>query len=76
MCIDKVFYALDGKGIPPGYNTPLVDAINNTPTSVGHGETEYFKFKCYQNNNLHLNFKRMDLVKKLNRIAGNNTRIG
>ncbi len=76
MCIDKVFHALDGKGIPTGYNTPLVDAINSTLLSVGHGETEYFKFKCYMNRNLHLQFKRMDLVEKLNQIAGDKTRVG
>lgn len=73
MCVDKVFYALDGKGVPPGYNTPLVDAINRTSLSVGCGETDYFKFKCYLNNNLHLEFKRMDLVEKINRVAGNST---
>ncbi|MFA5154342.1 MAG: DUF4942 domain-containing protein [Clostridia bacterium] len=76
MCIDKVFHVLDGKGVPKGYNTPLINAINSTPHNVGHGETDYFRFKCYQNNNLHVDFKRMDLVKKLNKIAGDNTRIG
>ena len=75
MCIDKVFHALDGKGVPPGYNTPLVDAINQTSLSAGHGETDYFKFKCYMNNNLHLQFKRMDLVKRLNQIASDKTRL-
>jgi hypothetical protein len=68
IAVDKVFYALDGKGIPGGYRSPLVDAINTT--SNGLGETEYFKFKCCLNHNLHLEFKRMDLVSKLNQIAG------
>jgi len=45
----------------------LVDAIN---TSNGTGETEYFKFKACKNGNLHLEFKRMDLVSKLNQLAG------
>jgi hypothetical protein len=76
MCIDKVFHALDGQGIPKGYNTPLINAINGTPHNLGHGETDYFKFKCYQNNNLHLQFKRMDLVKRLNQIAGDRSRVG
>jgi hypothetical protein len=68
IALDKVFHSMDGKGIPEGYRSPLVDAIN---TSVsGSGETEYFSFQCYQNNNLHLSFKRMDLVAKLNAVAG------
>lgn len=73
MCIDKVFHTLDGKGIPTGYRSPLVDAINTTPLSIGRGETDYFKFWCYRNGNLHLEFKRMDLVKKLNQIASGNS---
>lgn len=68
--LDKAFSLLDGKGIVDGYNSPLADAINTTTAEVTHGETEYFKFKCYLNSNLHLEFKRMDLVKEINRIAG------
>jgi hypothetical protein len=70
ICIDKVFHALDGQGIPKGYRSTLVDAINCTPLELGVGETDYFKFKCYLNGNLHLYFKRLDLVQKLNQIAG------
>ena len=76
MCVDKVFHTLDGKGIPTGYRSPLVDAINTTPISKGYGETEYFRFWCYRNGNLHLEFKRHDLVRKLNQIAGDNTGLG
>ncbi len=67
IALDKVFYLLDGKGIPDGYRSPLVDAINTSTT--GQGETEYFKFKCHYNRNLHLEFKRLDLLEKLNQIA-------
>lgn len=67
--IDKVFFALDGKGIPGGYLSPLVDAINTSGFS-GIGETEYFKFRACANRNLHLEFKRLDLVRQLNQIAG------
>jgi hypothetical protein len=73
IAVDKVFFTLDGKGIPPGYRSPLVDTINTTSIKNGFGETEYFKFWCYRNNNLHLEFKRPDLVKKLNKIAGDGT---
>jgi len=67
LAIDKLFHLLDGKGIPEGYKSPLVDAIN---TSEGTGETAYFRFKCHHNMNLHLEFKRMDLVNRLNALAG------
>src|SRR5436190_20361060 len=33
-------------------------------------ETDYFKFRCFRNRNLHQEFKRLDLVAKLNAIAG------
>jgi hypothetical protein len=36
------------------------------------GETEYFAFRCFRNHNLHLRFKRPDLVAKINQIAGGN----
>ncbi len=68
--IDRVFHALDGKGMTDGYLSPLMDAIN---TSNGEGKTGYFKFKCYQNRNLHLEFCRMDLVRQLNQLAGDRT---
>jgi hypothetical protein len=67
IAIDRVFHLLDGAGIPKGYKSPLVDTIN---TSQGEGETPYFKFSCYQNGNLHLTFKRLDLVNEINRISG------
>lgn len=71
IALDNVFHSLDGKGIPGGYHTPLVDAIQTSET--GAGETTYFKFHCYQNGNLHIEFKRLDLVKELNRIGGDGT---
>lgn len=73
IAMDKVFFALDGKGVPEGYRSPLVDAINTTKITDGKGETDYFKFKCYQNRNIHLTFKRMDLVAKLNQVASGAT---
>ena len=71
VALDKVFYALDGKGVPGGYRSPIVDAINTTKT--GQGQTDYFDFKVYQNGNLHLTFRRPDLVKQLNAIAADHT---
>ena len=71
VAMDKVFHALDSKGVPDGYLSPLVDAINTSET--GNGETDYYRFRCYKNQNLHLEFKRMDLVARLNQVAGGAT---
>jgi len=67
--IDNVFHALDGNGTVHTHRGPLVDAINQCSRD-GQGETQYFKFKCFLNRNLHLEFKRLDLVAKLNQVAG------
>jgi hypothetical protein len=67
--LDNVFHALDGKGsIAKSYRGPLCDAISASPD--GTGETDYFRFRCFKNNNLHLEFKRPDLLAKLNQVAG------
>ncbi len=66
--IDGVFHLLDGKGVMRENKGPLVMAINATE-KTGRGETEYFRFRCYKNRNLHLEFKRLDLVKQLNGLA-------
>lgn len=66
--LDNVFAMLDGKGIVKTHYGPLTDAISKSED--GTGETEYFEFKCFRNNNLHLKFKRPDLVAKLNAVAG------
>lgn len=70
--LDNVFHMLDGKGAIKTHGGPLCDAINTTPFLKGNGETEYFAFKCFKNQNLHLRFKRMDLVASLNAVAGGN----
>lgn len=72
VALENVFSALDGRGsIAKGsWQSELADAINQTPVNVGRGETRYFKFRCFKNRNLHLEFKRPDLVDKLNQIAG------
>jgi hypothetical protein len=66
--IDRVFHMLDGKGasVQDAYYSELADAIYQQ----NEGETEYFKFVKYINGNVHLTFKRMDLVQRLNAIAG------
>lgn len=70
QAVENVLRALDGRGnIAPEHYSELSRAIKECgPT--GHGETEYFEFRCFQNKNLHLRFKRLDLLKKLNMLAG------
>jgi len=67
--IDNVFHMLDGKGPVGSYHGPLYDAITSCGKS-GKGETDYFQFKCYRNQNLHLQFRRLDLLDRLNLIGG------
>jgi len=66
--LDSIFHLLDGQGPLTGHKGPLADAINGS--ADGTGETEYFRFKCYKNHNIHLDFKRLDLLAKLNQLAG------
>ncbi len=68
--VDRAFHLIDAKleDFHRGYRCPLIDAINSTPG--GSGETTYFRFKCFKNGNLHLEFKRPDLLQELNRIGG------
>jgi hypothetical protein len=68
--LQNVFQMLDGKGPVKSYNGELHDFITDSPD--GKGETPYFRFKGYQNGNLHLEFKRPDLVARLNAVAGGN----
>jgi hypothetical protein len=68
--LDNVFHMLDGKGAIKTHGGPLMDAIQSTQKGEHTGGTEYFEFKCFRNHNLHLKFKRMDLVAKLNARAG------
>ncbi len=68
--LDNVFHMLDGKGPIKTYHGPLYDAI--TASEDGTGVTEYFKFRCCRNGNLHLEFLRPALAAKLNAVAGGN----
>lgn len=70
IALQNVFQMLDGQGPIKSYNGDLYNAICDSPSGIG--ETTYFKFKAYQNGNLHLEFKRHDLLAKLNAIAGGN----
>ena len=66
--LDNVFAMIDGKTPVKTYHGELYDAITDSPD--GTGSTQYFKFKCFQNGNLHLEFLQPALVAKLNSTAG------
>lgn len=68
--LDNVFHMIDGKGPIKTYHGPLYDAITDSPD--GTGKTDYFKFRCCINGNLHLEFLKPALVAKLNALAGGN----
>lgn len=73
VSVDNIFHLADGNLAPMNnsYNSPMIDAIENlSPSDAGKTETDYFKIQVYGNGNLHLTFKRPDLVEKLNRAAG------
>lgn len=69
--LDNVFHILDGQGFPESHVGPLCDAIRQVTEPATAHETEYFRFKCYKNGNLHLEFLRMDLVQEFNYRCGN-----
>lgn len=73
--IDNVFHLLDGKGPVKG-ESEVAHLIRRCTGYVRPNEntleTEYFKIKVFMNGNAHIEFKRMDLVAKLNEIGGGN----
>lgn len=67
--VDRVFRLLDGKGVTgETWRGELGDSINKSKTA--RGQTTFFDWKAYRNGNLHLTFRRPDLIAELNRIAG------
>jgi len=63
--VDRVFKTLDGKKY---VERSLSCAMNTAIQDGGFYEDEYFAAKAYKNGNLHLRFKRADLVEKVNLI--------
>lgn len=67
--LENVFTSLDGRGsIGKTYGSVLADAISAEKS--GRGQTEYFAFRAFKNGNLHLEFRREDLLKRFNAVAG------
>lgn len=68
MALDNVFHLADGKG---GAKEPTLVQVIHTAEKTGREcTTEYFKCRWYKNGNMHIEFLRMDLVEKINAIAG------
>jgi len=69
IALENVLHALDGRGmVASSSRSALQTAIEETTT--GTGETDLFSFRCCENGNLHLRFKRLDLLARLNAKAG------
>lgn len=72
QAVDSIFHYLDGRGpLRDGCRGPLVEAIRASGEE-GRGETDFFRFRCFHNGNLHLEFKRLDLLAEFNRRGGEN----
>ncbi len=70
LALENTFSMLDGKGgISKTYRGAVSDAIA-AATGNDFDAGPYFKGKVYKNGNMHLSFKRMDLVRELNKRAG------
>lgn len=64
-----MFNALDGKGqIARAHYSELANALKESRTNAG--ETPLFSFRAHKNRNIHLAFKRLDLVAQINKRAG------
>ncbi len=71
--LDRIFLILDGQAAlaNPNHHGALHNAIH--AASTGHVETDYFEARCHKKGTLHLRFRRLDLLAKLNKIAGGKT---
>ena len=68
--LDNTFSLLDGKGLvsyPGDSKTAINESIRAKRFTT---QTEYFDFKWFKNGNLHIVFRRPDLVERLNQVAG------
>jgi hypothetical protein len=70
QALDNVFHLMDGKGISK-YPGNLVTAIKEAcRENIRFCETEYFTVKWYKKGTMHIEFKRLDLLDKVNAKAG------
>ena len=70
QALDNVFSLMDGKGVAK-YPGNLVTAIKEEcRKNIKSCETEYFIVKWYKKGTMHIEFKRLDLLDKVNAKAG------
>jgi hypothetical protein len=67
--LDRAFHVLDGKTAPSHLNDAKHVVGAACHKREQRAESEYFKFELYKNGNLHVVFKRPDLVAKANKIV-------
>jgi hypothetical protein len=70
VALENVLRGLDGQGTTSKNYTSEIEAALKTAGPGGVGETALFEFRACKNQNLHLIFKRSDLIAALNRRAG------
>lgn len=70
IALENVFSALDGKGQISKTHYSEISNVIRAPGYAGIGETPYFGFRTWKNGNMHLRFKRADLLARFNSIAG------
>jgi hypothetical protein len=70
IALENVFRALDGAGNVGKEHFSVLERAIKESGPKGVGETEYFGFRAFKNGNLHLRFKRRDLLGRFNQIAG------
>lgn len=74
--LDNAFNLLDGKGVRR-HPENLVCAINTAMKDQELYEDELYKIKWYLKGTMHIEFKRLDLLKKLNEAgAGQSNQVG
>lgn len=66
--LDRIFHILDGKA-PKDHSGDAAALIGSVRELPGTLETDYFDCRLFKNGNLHLTFRRPDLVREANRIV-------
>lgn len=70
IALESVFSALDGTGEIVKSYYGAIGTIIASEDFDGDGETPHFKFRVFKNGNMHLWFKRKDLLARFNALAG------
>jgi len=71
--LDNVFHLLDGRGVPKYPHTAVTAIEEAIKSGKWRAETEYFHFEWFKKGTLHIEFKRQDLVDKINKLASDGT---